>query len=42
MATEARETVNLIASDKVEGTAVDGAGGNKIGCRARDDRQAER
>ena len=31
MVTEARETVNLIGSDKVEGTAVYGADGNKIG-----------
>ena len=31
MITEARETVNLIGSDKVEGTAVYGAGGDKIG-----------
>ena len=31
MVTEARETVSLIGSDKVEGTAVYGAGGNKIG-----------
>jgi hypothetical protein len=28
MVTEARETVNLIGSDKVEGTAVYGADGN--------------
>jgi hypothetical protein len=31
MVTEARETVNLIGSDKVEGTAVYGADGTKIG-----------
>jgi hypothetical protein len=31
MVTEARETVNLIGSDKVEGTGVYGADGNKIG-----------
>jgi hypothetical protein len=31
MATEARETSNLIGSDKVEGTAVYGADDNKIG-----------
>jgi len=31
MATEQRETGNLIGSDKVEGTAVYGADGNKIG-----------
>jgi hypothetical protein len=31
MVTETRETVNLIGSDKVEGTAVYGGGGNKIG-----------
>ena len=31
MATEARETVGLIGSDKVEGTAVYGADGDKIG-----------
>ena len=31
MVTEARETVNLIGSDKVEGTAVYRADGNKIG-----------
>jgi hypothetical protein len=31
MVTKARETVNLIGSDKVEGTAVYGADGNKIG-----------
>lgn len=31
MATETRETAGLIGSDKVEGTAVYGADGNKIG-----------
>ena len=31
METEARETTGLIGSDKVEGTAVYGADGNKIG-----------
>jgi hypothetical protein len=31
MATEQRETGNLIGSDKVEGTAVYGADGNEIG-----------
>jgi hypothetical protein len=31
MVTEARETAGLIGSDKVEGTAVYGADGNKIG-----------
>jgi hypothetical protein len=31
MITEARETAGLIGSDKVEGTAVYGADGNKIG-----------
>jgi sporulation protein YlmC with PRC-barrel domain len=31
MVTETRETGNLIGSDKVEGTAVYGSGGNKIG-----------
>ena len=31
MVTEARETVNLIGSDKVEGTAVYGPDGTKIG-----------
>jgi hypothetical protein len=31
MATEQRETGNLIGSDKVEGTTVYGADGNKIG-----------
>jgi hypothetical protein len=31
MATEARETVSLIGSDKVQGTAVYGADGEKIG-----------
>jgi hypothetical protein len=31
MATDARETAGLIGSDKVEGTAVYGADGNKIG-----------
>ena len=31
MVTEARETVSLIGSDKVEGTAVYGADGQKIG-----------
>jgi hypothetical protein len=31
MATERRETSNLIGSDKVEGTSVYGADGNKIG-----------
>jgi len=31
MVTEARETVSLIGSDKVEGTAVYGAGDEKIG-----------
>jgi hypothetical protein len=31
MTTEARETVNLIGSDKVEGTAVFGPDGDKIG-----------
>jgi sporulation protein YlmC with PRC-barrel domain len=31
MVTEARETAGLIGSDKVEGTAVYGSDGNKIG-----------
>jgi len=31
MATDERETAGLIGSDKVEGTAVFGADGNKIG-----------
>jgi hypothetical protein len=31
MATDERETGNLIGSDKVEGTAVYGADSNKIG-----------
>ena len=31
MATETRETVSLIGSDKVQGTVVDGADGEKIG-----------